>query len=125
MQCNIIKSRFMEKNNPLKVIDEAIWRTKALTQAVCLQQTNKTKTIPPYKQILQYFFLPYQSHGKIRNIFNKHWPILLKDPYLKITLSNKPEFTFRRAKTLKNHLALSRFHTTPTTRNDNQPMSPK
>lgn len=42
-------------------------------------------------------------------MFNKFWPILQNDPHLSTALPMKSRLTFRRAKSLKSYLALSRI----------------
>lgn len=101
-----MKSRFLEKNYPRRVINDAIERTMSLSQDECLRlsikQTNKIEKT-------NYIPTNNQSSGEIKKIINKHWSVFLNDPFLRRSLPIKPQFTFRRARTLKNVLAHSRL----------------
>ncbi|CAH2284021.1 Hypothetical predicted protein, partial [Pelobates cultripes] len=55
-----------------------------------------------------------KGYDDIIEILNKHWPILIKDPWLSFCVSGTPRVTFRRAPNLKNILAPSKLRS-PTT----------
>lgn len=54
-----------------------------------------------------------QQHHKLRDILNKHWPILQEDPILNKYISPFPQITFKRTKSLGDQLISSHFSVTP------------
>lgn len=98
-QAHLISQRFIEKGYPKGLIKEASNKARNLIQDQCL--TTKTQNTDEKKERINFITAYNKSFTKICGTLQKHWHVLLKDPYLKTILAETPNITYRRPPTLK------------------------
>lgn len=101
-QGDLFKQTFLEKGYPSSLVQEAC--THYLNETPL---TNSHHPVP--SQTTRFVTQFHTQHKKMEHILRKHWGILLEDPYLQPSLSNKPTITYRKAKNIKSQIAPSKL----------------
>ncbi|XP_073417913.1 uncharacterized protein [Dendrobates tinctorius] len=108
-QAEVLKGRFLAQKYPSQLVHSTFNNvSKNFNQQILLSGRSKEKDTHANYQAN--FITTYNSqHKEIKNILGDLWYIIQKDPVLNKVLPDKPTVTFRKARSLKNHLAPSRL----------------
>lgn len=100
-----MRSRFLQRGYSKKILRKAFNRAKVLDRDRLLHRAKKAETTPSTKFITRYV----SEHSAIRDILTKHWPIWMTDNKVKRFIGDHPELTFRKTKSICDHLVSSHY----------------